>query len=423
MVYYQADSLELTFSILFFVAINLILALIFVRLLAKLIKLISFKKNITQLGFASVTRRFGLFSLQVAGFSTGLMVLALLSLIRNDVLQNWQTSLPVDAPNRFIINIQNSQKSAVMKQLKALQITEPVIFPMVRGRLVAINGVSIDLNNYSDERAKRLLQREFNLSMADRMQPDNKLIEGRWWQFDEIDQPWISLEDGIAKTLNIKLGDRLRYEIGGQAIDLVVKSIRTVEWESMRVNFFAVTPPKTLEHYSTSYITSFYLPNFQERGLNRLVKSFPNLTIIDLAALIKQIRNIMFKMTIAVQTVFIFSLLAGLAVLFAALQSTSIERQRETILFRILGASKQQLIKILLIEFFLIAIIASTIALIGANASAYYMSQYLLNIPYQFNGLLALSVLAIASILIPAAAWLMTRKLLLTSPRQLLQNV
>ena len=423
LVYYQASSLKLTFAMLSIVVVILLLAMGLVHLMAKLIHLIPYKDTNSQLGFSSVTRRFSLVSIQVAGFSIGLMVLALLSIIRNDVLQNWQRSLPIDAPNRFIINIQDAQKLAVMKQLLALQIVEPVIFPMVRGRLTAINDAPIDLKNYPDERAKRLLQREFNLSMAEKMQADNKLVSGRWWQPNQADQPWISLEDGIAKTLNIKLGDRLRYEIAGQIITLTVESIRTVEWDSMRVNFFAVTPPKTLERYSKSYITSFYLPDSTEQGLNQLIKTFPNLTVIDLAALIKQVRDIIFKMTIAVQAVFAFSLLAGLAVLFAALQATSEERQREIVLFRILGASKQQLAKILLIEFILIALIASIVALLGANALAYYISQTLLNIPYQFNGLLALSVMTVAVVLIPTAAWLVSRKLLATPPRQLLQSI
>ena len=423
MIWYQAGSLKLTAAMLLILIFLVALASLLVKLLAKLINTISFKNLNIGLGFMSVKRRFGLVSIQVAGFSIGLMVLALLSIISNDVLQNWQASLPIDAPNRFMINIQNSQKLPVASQLKAMKIVDPAIFPMVRGRLTAINDMAVDLKNYPDDRAKRLLQREFNLSMVAQLQADNKLISGRWWQSNEADKPWVSLEEGLAKTLNLKLGDRLRYEIGGQIITLTVTSIRSVEWDSMRANFFAVTPPKTLENYSASYITSFYLPASQERGLNQLVKNFPNLTVIDLAALIQQIRQIMLKMTTAVQAVFVFSLLAGLAVLFAALQATSDERLRETVLFRILGASKKQLANILFIEFILIALLASIIALMGANALAYYVSQYLLNIPYYFNGLLALMVLSVALLLIPSAAWLMTNKLLAVPPRQLLQSI
>ncbi len=423
LIYLQANSVNLTFAMLIILLVLVGLASLLVKLAAKLISAIQFKPSNTSLGFASVIRRFNLVSIQVAGFSIGLMVLALLSIVRNDVLQNWQASLPVNAPNRFMINIQDTQKTGVLTQLNAMNIRQPVVFPMIRGRLTAINGAPIDLNKYSDERAKRLLQREFNLSTALNMQADNKLIIGKWWQANELNQPWVSLEEGITKTLNLKLNDRLRYEIGGSTIELTVKSIRTVEWDSMQANFFAVTPPGTLANYSASYITSFHLPDTKISELNQLVKTFPNLTVIDLSALIKQIRDIIFKMTAAVQYVFLFSLLAGLAVLFASLQATSEERLRETVLFRILGASKQQLAKILWIEFLLIALLASFIALLGANALAYYVSENLLNIPYQFNWFFSIQVLVAAGILIPASAWLMTRKLLATPPRQLLQSI
>lgn len=381
------------------------------------------KASAWKLGMAGLKRRPLVAVAQVAGFSLGLMALILLALVRGDLLQNWQASLPVDAPNRFIINIQPHQIEGVKAFFAEAGILDAEVFPMVRGRLVAVNGEPLDTTKYEDERARRLAEREFNLSWAANMQADNQMLEGRWWTAAEHGQPLLSLEQDLSETLGLKLGDRLRYDIAGSTLEVTVSSIRKVEWDTMRANFFAVMPPGLLEDYPASYISSFHLPLGRDQALNRLVQDFSNLTVIDVAALMEQVRGIMNRMTYAIQYVFLFSLLAGLAVLYAALVASREERLREAMLLRVLGASNRQIVLAGLAEFLCIGMIAALVATLGASALAWYVSVHLLNIAYQFNLPLALLAFVAASVLVPFAAWLGMRGFLRLSPRQLLQSV
>ncbi|MCB5184092.1 FtsX-like permease family protein [Methylobacillus gramineus] len=376
-----------------------------------------------KLGIAALKRRPGLAIAQVLGFSLGLMALILLSIVRGDLLHSWQQSLPEDAPNRFIINIQPDQIDGIKQFFNQEGLAQVDIFPMIRARLLEVNAKSINLNDYKDDRARRLAEREFNLSWAQDMQQDNQLLEGAWWQANDQGKPLLSLEQGIAESLNIKLGDKLTYDVAGNRLELEVSSLRKVEWDTMRANFFAVTPPGVLNDFPASYITSFHLPRGQENLLNQLVREFPNLTIIDVAALLDQVREIMNKMSHALEYVFVFSLLTGLAVLYAALVATREERVREATLLRVLGASRRQVIIALLAEFFTIGGLAALVASIAASVLAYYISSQVFNIPYQFNLWATLLVMAGSAILVPAAAWLGMHHFLNQPPRVLLQSI
>lgn len=376
-----------------------------------------------KLGLAGLKRRPLMATAQAVGISLGLMALILLALVRGDLLQNWQSSLPADAPNRFVINIQPAQVAGIHDFFAKAAISNASVFPMVKGRLIAINQQALDTKQYQDERARRLAEREFNLSWAADMQSDNLLVSGRWWQANEHGKPMLSLEQGLAESLHLKVGDILTYDIAGNKLDLVVSSLRKVEWDSMRANFFAVTPPSVLESFDASYITSFHLPVGKEDTLNQLLRSFPNLTVIDVAALMEQVRGIMGKMTYAIEYVFGFSVLAGLAVLYAALVATREERVREATLLRVLGASRRQVTLAILAEFFCIGLIAALVASLAANAVAYYVSVHLLSIPYHLNLLLTLSALLLSVVLVPFAAWIGTRSFLNQAPRALLQSI
>ena len=375
------------------------------------------------LGLANLKRRLSLTIAQIIGFSLGVMVIMLLLMIKNDLMQSWAKSLPVNAPNRFIINIQPAQVPQVNAFANDIGIHNPQVFAMIRGRLIAKNKQALKESMFNDERAKRLLTREFNLSSAATMQSDNKLLQGRWWRTDEANAPLLSLEEDIAKALDIKLNDVLTYDIAGSKIDLTVISIRKVEWDSMRANFFAVTPPNTLEKFPSSYMTAFYLPKNQDNALNLLLQKFPNFTVIDVASIMNQVRDIMQKMSLAIGFVFTFCIIAGLVVLYAALVATREARIRESAMLRVLGASKAQAALALLTEFACIGAVAATVAIIVASGLAYYLSQFVLDIPYQFNISLALSALLAALILVPLAAWWVIRTYLNVPPKQLLNSI
>ena len=379
--------------------------------------------NAVSLGLANLKRRMGLTIAQIIGFSLGAMVLMLLLMTKNDLMQSWTSSLPADAPNRFIINIQPAQVPQVKDFIKHIGVQSPQVFAMIRGRLVAKNSQTLTADMFENERSKRLVAREFNLSSAVTMQADNKLLQGRWWRADEAGAPLLSLEEDIAKALDIKLGDTLTYDIAGSKITLTVSSIRKVEWDSMRANFFAVTPPETLAKFPASYMTAFYLPKNQDNALNLLLQKFPNFTVIDVASLMNQVREIMQKMSLAIGFVFTFCIIAGLVVLYAALVATRDARIKESAMLRVLGASRRQAALAMLTEFACIGAVAATVAIIVASSLAYYLSHFVLDIPYQFNVSLALSALLAALILVPLAAWWVIRGYLNVPPKQLLNSI
>ena len=358
----------------------------------------------------------------VAGFSLGLTALLLLTLVRGDLLRNWQATLPPEAPNRFVINIQPDQLSGVRDFFDTESMTLPLIQPMVRGRLVAVNGHPLEIARL-DERGRRLAEREFNLSWALDMQPDNRLTAGRWWGDGDVGRPWLSLELGIAETLGIGLHDWLTYEVAGNPVRVQVVNLRKVEWDSMRANFFAIAAPGVLEKFPASYITSFYLPPEREEVLNRLVRAFPNLTVIDVAAIMTQVRNMMERMALAVQLVFGFSLAAGVLVLYAALAATQDARAREYTLLRVLGATRGQVVAAILTEFSMVGLLSGLVAALGASVLAWALSRHVLDLPYVFNPMLLAVSLGCATGVITLAAWLGLRNTMNDPPRMLLNSL
>jgi len=428
LIWQQAHTLKMALlmlaGLLVTCALIAVLAYVFVHALFKLnLHQQSPLVAAVQVGLSNLKRRLRLSMAQMIAFGLGLTVIILLSIVKTDLMDSWQSSLPVDAPNRFVINLQADQLPAFTTFFKNNALSQPTVYPMVKGRLVAINQRAVSADDYDNERAKRLVSREFNLSWASKMQADNRLLEGAWWTANEAGEPYISLEQDLASALKIKLNDTLSYDIAGTQIELKVSSIRKVEWDSMRANFFAVTPPQVLAPFNASYMTAFYLPPEQKPFIHQLVKTFPNLTVIDVAALMEQVRGIMQKMSVAVAYVFLFSLVSGLAVLFAALIATQEARIRESALLRALGASRLQVGWAMLAEFFSIALVAVTVAIVLANALALVISHYVLDIPYHLNAQIVIVALLSALMMIPAAAWLVLKRHLNTPPKHILNSI
>ncbi len=336
-------------------------------------------------GFANIARRARGSAVQIVAFGLAVMVLLLLSMVRGDLLAGWRNTIPAHTPNHFLINIQPDQVVALREFLAARGIDTPTLHPMVRARLVAVNGRPVSAEHFSDDHAKRHARREFNLSWAAALRADNRVVAGRWWEPAEHGQPFISFEQGLAHTLGIKLGDELKYNIAGSEIVLRVSNLRVVDWDTFNVNFFAILPPGVLETFPATYVTSFYLP-IQGRGmLAGLVKAFPNVTVIDVAALMSKVRLIMERASNAIEYVFLFTVLAGLAVLYAAIQTTQDERRYESAVLRILGARRQQLLRGLLAEFVTLGALGGTVAGLAATALGYVLAEHVFHFPYQFN--------------------------------------
>lgn len=339
-------------------------------------------------GLANVSRRAAGSAAQVLGIGLGLTLMLLLTLVRTDLLDGWRDRVPDDAPNYFLINVQPDEAQGVAEFLRERADVKTDLYPMVRGRLIEINGNEVSPDDYPEGRARRLMAREFNLSWTDTMQSDNKLVAGEWWPDEKNDKNWFSVEEGIAETLGIEPGDMLTYQIGGQTVTAEVRNLRWVEWDSFNVNFFVIANPGVLNDYPATYITSFYLPAEYKLALNDLVRQFPSATVLDVDTLLAQVRRIMDQVILTVEYVFGFTLLAGLVVLLAAMQSTHDERRYETALLTAVGASRAQILRGLAAEFTVIGLVAGTLAGIAATLAGWLLANHVFNIPYEFNPLI-----------------------------------
>ena len=315
-------------------------------------------------GLANLQRRPGQVLIQLISLSLGLTTLLLLTLARDDLIDAWRTRLPADAPNRFVINIQPEQQAAIAAHFLADGLPVPRLEPMVRGRLMRVNARAVSANDYVDDRARRLIDREFNLSERDDLPVGNDVMAGRWYAAGSEMQ--YSVEKGLAETLNLHMGDELVFEVAGQPLAGKVTSLRKLDWDSMRVNFFVLAPRGSLTGQPASYITSFHLPTGQEASLDRLVRRFPNLTVIDVTSLLRKLHETLDQVVGAVQLLFGISLFAGFAVLYAALQSGAAERHHELAVLRSLGARQGQLRQSLVVEFALLGGLAGVMSGIAA---------------------------------------------------------
>lgn len=357
-------------------------------------------------------------AVQVVALSLGGMALLVLTLVRADLLEAWQGKLPPDTPNRFVVNIQSDQVQPVRDFFVRQSLPAPELQPMVRGRLVAINERAISGDSYPDSRARGLVEREFNLSYMEQMPGWNELVSGKWWEKNGTGE--LSVEEGIARTLGIHLGDMLTYDVAGSSFSAKVTSLRKVQWDSMRVNFFVIATPELLQDFPASYLSSFYLPKDQVRAGDELSRAFPNILLIDTGAVIAQVRGIMDQIAQTVSAVFLFTLLTGLAVLYAALLATQDERSHEAAILRTLGADSRYLRSLHLSEFAVLGGLSGLFAAAGAVLLGWVLARFVLEIPYQAN----LSVWAIGVLggmaVVMLAGWLATRKLTLHPPLRIL---
>ena len=373
-------------------------------------------------GFANLRRRPLSTVTQVVALGVGIMALVLLTLVRGDLSDELEAYLAGRCAEPF-----PDQCSA-----RSSRRTEGVLRCQGPGRTSCVSDGArasgghqrqpVSSADYADERTKRLIDREFNLSWADQPQADNRIVAGRWWKRDEHGVPVFSVEEGIAQTLGIKLDDRLTYEVAGSRLEGKVTSLRKVEWDSFRVNFFVVSPPGVLEPFPVSYVTSFHLPVDQAPLMDQLVKRFPNFVVIDVAALLEQIQRMMDQVVKAVEFVFLFGLVAGLVVLFAALSATHDERMFDAAILRTLGATSRQVLATQAAEFAAIGALAGLLASLGATVLGYVLAIKVLNVPYTIDPVVWLVGLFGGMAGVLAAGLLGTRRVLSTPPMRIFQG-
>eukprot|EP01022_Parablepharisma_sp_SALTPOND_P005063 TRINITY_DN1215_c0_g2_i1.p3 TRINITY_DN1215_c0_g2~~TRINITY_DN1215_c0_g2_i1.p3 ORF type:complete len:833 (-),score=400.51 TRINITY_DN1215_c0_g2_i1:2966-5464(-) len=357
--------------------------------------------------------------MQVVALGLGLMALLLLTVIRGDLVGAWRQATPADAPNRFIINIQPDQRQPVEQVLRQGGVADVALYPMIRGRLVQINGRTISAADYPEDRAKRLVDREFNLSTQRDIPPGNGIVAGRW--FDDS-KPEASVERGLAQTLGIKLGDRLQFDIAGQLVEAPVTSLRKLEWGSLRVNFFVIINPAVMRDTPQSWITAVHLTAPQEPLGNTLTRDYPNLTVVDIGSVLRQIQEVVGQVISAVEFLFLFTLCSGVLVLYAALAGSQDERVREAGLLRALGATRVELSRAQRIEVLLVGSVAGLLAASGAAAIGWALAHYVFNFDWSFSPLVWLAGMALGAACSALGGWAGLRHVLRRPPLQTLRE-
>ena len=335
-------------------------------------------------GLANIARRGRESVVQVVAFGLGLMVLLLLSTVRTELMETWRQSLPENAPNQFLINIQPQEVDAMAVFLEERQIEVPHFVPLVRARMTTINGEDVTQMTFEDPQGERWARRDSNLSWTDRLQEDNRIVRGDFWS-DSFQGSEVSVELDFAQELSLDLGDELGFDIAGEAVSARVTSFRTVEWDSFSPNFFMVFSPGVLEPYPATYISSLFVTEEQRAAVLDLMREFPSVTAIDLDAVLSQVRDVMDKAAMAVQAVFLFTLLAGLTVLWAAVQATRDERRYESAMLRTFGASRNRVLGGVATEFIAIGLLAGVLASAGASLAGFLLARNLFELDYGFS--------------------------------------
>lgn len=360
-------------------------------------------------GLAALYRRRASSVIQVVALALGLTAILLLTLISNDLLAGWEAKQPADAPDHFIIGIQPEQREAVAAYLAGQGIHEPLL-PMIRGRMVAINDRPVKADDYEEERTRNLAEREFNLSYGSDLQTGNRVVAGRWHGAAQV--PEFSMEESIGKRLGVELGDEVTFDVAGQRVSGKVSSVRKLDWDSMRVNFFFTAAPGLLDAMPASFITSFHLPAGRRDVVRELASRWPNITVIDIGMVLDQVASMTNRLATLVRFVFGFSLLAGLLVLLAAQRNTHDERGYEVSVLRALGARSQQVRASLLAEFAALGVLASALAVGASTLIGYVLAEHVLELDFN-PSVVALGLAGVlAALLIVLAGWFGVRGLL-----------
>ena len=379
---------------------------------------------------ASLTWRLGLGQLlrhplaaagQSLAFGLILLAMALIALLRGELLDTWQDQLPADAPNHFVLNVLPADRDAFAARIEALSDHAAPLYPVVPGRLIAINGEPVRQLVTKESQGERAIRRDLSLTWAQELPSDNRLIAGHWWDAAPGELPGVSVEAELAESLQVKLGDKLSFTVGGLTRDVTVSSLREVNWDSFQPNFYMIFEPQTLQDVPATFMTSFHLPEGKDRELVKLARDFPSATILQVEALLTQLRSILAQVSLAVEYVLMFVLAAGLAVLFAGLQATLDERIRQGALLRALGAERKLLLRARRTEFGVLGAASGLLAALGCELVSALLYHFVFDLRWQPHPWLLLLPL-IGALLVGTAGVLGTRRALNVSPLNVLRE-
>ncbi|GAB2528874.1 ABC transporter permease [Microbulbifer agarilyticus] len=370
-----------------------------------------------RIALGSLQRRAGFNTLLIAAFGTGLLAMLAMFYARTALIDEWQMQLPENAPNHFLVNIAPYELDGVKQKVEGKNLEGTEFYPMVRGRLIAVNGTPVNEREQKDGS----IRRELNLSWTDTVPADNKIVAGEWWSEDLNEG--VSVEVEVAARLGLNLGDVLRFSIGGLETEATITSLRTLDWNSMRPNFFMLFAPGSLDTFPATYIQSFYLPPEDKLFVNELVKNFPSISIIELDKILENIRETIGQVAIAVESVLALMLVAGVLVLVAGVRASISERLQEAAVIRTLGGRRQLLIRSLMIEFGLLGVAAGLLAAFGTEATLVVLTQQVFDMPLQFHpGLWVLGPL-VGALLVGTAGTLACRSAVSQPPLKVLREL
>ncbi len=358
---------------------------------------------------------------QILAFSITLMAMVVILLVRTDLLETWKQQLPQDTPNHFALNIFPSEWLAFKRLLKENNVVSRGFYPIVRGRLNGVNGVEMRHLVEKESKAERMINRDFSLTFSDLLPQDNKIVQGTWWQDSHPGQ--VSVEQDLAKMLNIQIGDSLNLRFGGRDLNAEVTSIRSLRWDMMNPNFYMILSPGTLNNHTSTYLTSFYLSDQKKEVLNKLVKAFPSVTLLDIDLIVKQFKLIILQVTLAVEYVLLFALLAGCSVLFAAVYTSMDQRLYEVGMLRTFGANRDLIRGSQLSEFISLGFLSGIVAALSAEILLWVLYSLIFDLPYEPNWQIWLFTPLAGAILIAAFGYWCVRKAVNQSPLIVINNL
>ena len=373
-----------------------------------------------KIGLQQIIRHKNQNKLQMLSLGLSLMILMLIFLIRNDLMTRWQNQLPEQAPNHFIFNIQNNEVTSITDFLLTNNIKTEGIYPMVRGRIIKINGEDI-LTTSEHSKLDSSLKRELNLSWSNNVQENNQVISGTWWDKDSLEKPYISIEKGLARRLKVNIGDSLTFKVAEQEISASILNIRSVQWDSFQPNFYVIFPDGIINQFPVTYISSFYLSRENKQLLNTMIKHFPTITVLEIDDLMNQVKAIMQQVSSTIGYVMLFVLLAGIVVLAAAMQSSMEQRIQSAIIMRTLGAKKSFLQRSYLTEFALLGYLSGLLAVIGTEIVSYFLYTQIFDLNFELHFMLWIYGPLFSSLLIVLFSYLYMGSVTKLSPTKILR--
>jgi putative ABC transport system permease protein len=367
-------------------------------------------------GLANLGRRRTESVVQLTAFALGIMMLLLLAVVRNDLLADWRRSLPADTPNFFFINIPPDEHQAFTTFLEERGAQHARARPMVRARMTHINGTPVDDIKFATPRGRGFANRDQNITWAEVLGNDNVITAGRWFTREDFGKPLVSVSTEYMEEMNLKLGDELQFDIAGETRTAKISSVREVKWDSFQPNFFLMFAPDLLEGSQGTWMTAVHLPATNSKTIADLVRRFPSVSVFNVDDLLRQVRSVIDKAVAAVQSVFLFTLLAGLVVLIAAVQASREERRYESAMLRTLGANRATVLKGLLSEFAALGVLSGALAAAGATIAGLYIAKRVLQIPYTADPWVWVYGLVGGGLLVCLAGWLATRSVVNQPP-------